>query len=158
MQAAAAHQVQSQNCLEVLNRMLALAMQTAEAASAENNHKLVLQAVREVTRLITLINKIAGTADQKPKAKTAPAAGVTQNAEREPVAPKWEKSGKEEGKIGVLERFFKLTKPDLHNSKKRRAPAGNSANHRPEPKKRPSRPIRWQDEPVILAGTEAEAV
>ncbi len=33
-------------------------MQTADAASAEKNHKLVLQAVREVTRLVTLINKI----------------------------------------------------------------------------------------------------
>jgi hypothetical protein len=108
MQATTTPQVQSQSCLEVLNRMLALAMQTAEAASAEKNHKLVLQAVREVTRLITLINKITGIADQKPKATTTPAAGVIQNAEREPVAPKWEESGKEAGKIGGLERFFKL--------------------------------------------------
>ena len=32
-----------------LNRILELAMQTAEAASAEGNHKVVIQAVREVT-------------------------------------------------------------------------------------------------------------
>ncbi len=48
-----------QDCLAKLNRALDLAMKTAEAASAENNHKVVIQAVREVTRIVTLINKMA---------------------------------------------------------------------------------------------------
>lgn len=50
-----------------LNQILDLAMHTAEAANAEGNHRLVLQAVREVTRIITLMNKIAVTQIQESK-------------------------------------------------------------------------------------------
>jgi hypothetical protein len=53
-----------QDCLSKLQQILDLAMQTAEAASAEGNHKIVLQAVREVTRIITLMTKLAGAPDQ----------------------------------------------------------------------------------------------
>jgi hypothetical protein len=57
------------NYLATLYRMLDLAQQTAEAASADGNHKVVIQAIREVTRIITLITKIAATSDQ---AKSCP--------------------------------------------------------------------------------------
>jgi hypothetical protein len=50
----------NQECLGKLQKILDLAMQTAETASAEGNHKIVLQAVREVTRIITLMTKLAG--------------------------------------------------------------------------------------------------
>jgi hypothetical protein len=45
-------------------------MHTAEAASAEGNHKIVLQAVREVTRIITLMTKITRNPDQEARAAT----------------------------------------------------------------------------------------
>ena len=66
MQPDLTQEFQQFNCLNVLDRMLALAMQTAEAASAEKNHRLVLQAIREVSRMVTLINKITCSPDQKP--------------------------------------------------------------------------------------------
>jgi hypothetical protein len=47
-----------QAVLSKLDRALDLVLKTAEAASAENNHKVVIQAVREVTRIATLITKI----------------------------------------------------------------------------------------------------
>ena len=47
-----------------LNRILELAMQTAEAASAEGNQKVVIQAVREVTRIVALILKMDAPPDQ----------------------------------------------------------------------------------------------
>ena len=47
-----------QDCLTKLNRVLDLALITAESASAEGNHKVVIQAAREVTRIVTLINKM----------------------------------------------------------------------------------------------------
>jgi hypothetical protein len=59
-----------QYCLDKLQKMLDLAMQTAEAASTEGNHKIVLQAVREVTRIVTLITKLGNPSAQK--AVTAP--------------------------------------------------------------------------------------
>jgi hypothetical protein len=61
-----------QHCLGKLNQILDLAMHTAEAASAEGNHRIVLQAVREVTRIITLMNKLAVSQEQEPKTKTPP--------------------------------------------------------------------------------------
>jgi hypothetical protein len=59
----------NQECLGKLQQILDLAMQTAETASAEGNHKIVLQAVREVTRIITLMTKLAGA--QVPEAATS---------------------------------------------------------------------------------------
>jgi hypothetical protein len=56
-----------QGVLDKLNRALDLVLKTAEAASAENNHKVVIQAAREVTRIATLITKMTS-----PKNKTAP--------------------------------------------------------------------------------------
>jgi hypothetical protein len=65
-----------QDCLNKLQKILDLAMQTAEAASTEGNHKIVLQAVREVTRIITLMTKLAGA--PAPEAATSiPAAPIT---------------------------------------------------------------------------------
>jgi hypothetical protein len=54
-----------QYCLDNLQKMLDLAMHTAEAASAAGNHKVVLQAVREVTRMVTLITKLASLTPKK---------------------------------------------------------------------------------------------
>ncbi len=54
-----------QYCLDNLQKMLDLAMHTAEAASADGNHKVVLQAVREVTRIVTLITKIENSSAKK---------------------------------------------------------------------------------------------
>jgi hypothetical protein len=59
-----------QDCLGYLQKILDLAMHTAEAASAEGNHKIVLQAVREVTRIITLITKMTRNPDQEARAAT----------------------------------------------------------------------------------------
>jgi hypothetical protein len=53
-----------QECLNKLQHVLDLAMQTAETASAQGNHKLVLQAAREVTRIITLMTKLAGAPEK----------------------------------------------------------------------------------------------
>jgi hypothetical protein len=55
-----------QDCLDKLGRALDLVLKTAEAASAENNHKIVIQAAREVTRIVTLITKMTN-----PKNKSA---------------------------------------------------------------------------------------
>ncbi len=115
-----AHMEQPPDCIDVLNRMLALAMQTAEAANADKNHKLVLQAVREVTRLVTLINKITGTPEPKSKARAAQA--VVQDAGIEPGEQKWVKSGKTRGKTGVWEKFFKSQKRDNASSRHTGAP------------------------------------
>ena len=46
-----------QGCLFWLSQALEMAMQTAQAAQAEGNGKLVLQALRQGTRLITIILK-----------------------------------------------------------------------------------------------------
>lgn len=59
-----------QDYLGYLQKVLDLAMHTAEAASAEGNHKIVLQSVREVTRIITLMTKITPNPEQKEKAAT----------------------------------------------------------------------------------------
>ena len=70
MQATVSSNPLDQDRLDKLQKMLDLAMQTAEAASAEGNHKIVLQAVREVTRIVTLITKLGNPSAQK--AVTAP--------------------------------------------------------------------------------------
>ncbi|HSO71748.1 MAG TPA: hypothetical protein VLR91_03755 [Thermodesulfobacteriota bacterium] len=53
-----------QDCLDKLGRALDLVLKTAEAASAENNHKIVIQAAREVTRIATLITKMTSPKNQ----------------------------------------------------------------------------------------------
>ena len=70
MEAAVSSNPLEQYCLDKLQKMLDLAMHTAEAASAEGNHKIVLQGVREVTRIVTLITKLANPTANK--AGTAP--------------------------------------------------------------------------------------
>jgi hypothetical protein len=60
-----------QDCLAKLDRALDLVLQSAEAAAAENNHKVVLQAAREVARIVTLINKMTVT-NAKPEAAFMP--------------------------------------------------------------------------------------
>ncbi len=51
--------------LLTLQRFLDLAMHTAETASAEGNHRIVIQAIREGARLITLLFKLTSPQDQK---------------------------------------------------------------------------------------------
>jgi hypothetical protein len=57
------------DCLDKLNRVLDLVLKSAETASAEGNHKIVIQAAREVTRIVTLITKMT---DPKIKTKSTP--------------------------------------------------------------------------------------
>jgi hypothetical protein len=51
-----------QDCLDKLSRVLDLVLKTAEAASAENNHKVVIQSAREVTRIAGLMHKMTSSA------------------------------------------------------------------------------------------------
>jgi hypothetical protein len=156
MQPDITQEFQQYNCLNVLDRMLALAMQTAEAASAEQNHRLVLQAIREVSRLVTLINKIAITSDQKPESKGKPPVGPTPNAELDPQTGKWEKSGKLAGKKGLIERFFKDNLP-VKRCEKNIAAGGltcasvSTSQHHD----RAAGVVHWHDEPVILVAEGA---
>jgi hypothetical protein len=66
----------SQDCLAKLNQALDLVLKTAEAASAENNHKVVVQAAREVTRIVSLINKMINP-KTIPKSALVPCTDVT---------------------------------------------------------------------------------
>jgi hypothetical protein len=50
-----------QDCLDKLSRVLDLVLKTAEAASAENNHKVVIQSAREVTRIAGLMHKMTSS-------------------------------------------------------------------------------------------------
>jgi hypothetical protein len=114
--------------------MLELAMQTAEAASEENNHRLVLQAVREVTRLVTLINKITCSPDQNPESAEKPVADPRPDAELELQSGKVEQSGKRAGKKGLKGRFFKDSKQVKHCEKNitnyaQVAPNGNTTKY-----------------------------
>ena len=61
-----------QECLGKLQQLLDLAMHTAAAASTEGNHKIVLQAVREATRIITFMTKITGA--PSPEKRSGPKA------------------------------------------------------------------------------------
>lgn len=67
MQPSTPHPDLHQECLAKLSRAMDLVLKTAEAASAEKNHKVVIQAAREVTRIATLITKMTD-----PKAKPRP--------------------------------------------------------------------------------------
>jgi hypothetical protein len=142
---------QSRNCLDVLNHMLDLAMRTADAASADQNHRLVLQAVREVTRLVTLINKITTAA-----AKPGPALDATPRTTPATVGNNREKSGKVVGKIGLIEKFFKDNLPVKHQGKNvgvsalsgpKAQPDTAGTGHRPDEVLTPAaglRPLRGQ--------------
>jgi hypothetical protein len=159
MSADNSNQLLPQNCLDVLTHMLDLAMQTADAASADKNHKLVLQAVREVTRLVTLINKITTSSAQKPAPKPGPALGKLPRAEAKFMGDNWEKSGKTARKTGSIELFFEENK--LHNRQGKsfsKAAASNAgANLGIRQAADAACAIHWQDKPVILAAAEAEA-
>ena len=73
-----------QDCLDKLSRALDLVLKTAEAASAENNHKVVIQSAREVTRIAALIYKMTNS-----KTKPAPSlrGGLAGAKTAEPFAP-----------------------------------------------------------------------
>ena len=156
MQPDLTQEFQQFNCLNVLDRMLALAMQTAEAASAEKNHRLVLQAIREVSRMVTLINKLTCSPDQKPAPKGKSPVGPTPKAELEPQNGKWEKSGKSAGKSGSIESFYKdnlIVKRCEKNvaTDGLNGADGNTSQHLDHAKGA----IRWHDQPVILAAEGA---
>ena len=72
-----------QECFDKLSRALDLVLKTAEAASAANDHKLVIQSAREVTRLASLIHKMTGS---KTKAGPSPQAGRANAAAAAPSA------------------------------------------------------------------------
>ena len=97
-----------QDCLDKLSRALDLVLKTAETASAENNHKLVIQAAREVTRIATLITKMT---DPKTKAyQGSPVAKPGRQAASWPP-PTAADNGVEPGASANLARD--LTLPDL---------------------------------------------
>jgi hypothetical protein len=75
---------QHQDCLDKLSRALDLVLKTAEAASAENNHKVVIQSAREVTRIASLIYKMTNS-----NTKPAPSRrdGLAGAKTAEPLAP-----------------------------------------------------------------------
>lgn len=90
-----------QEVLDKLNRALDLVLKTAEAASAENNHKVVIQAAREVTRIATLITKMTNP-------KTRPAS--VERESQEPSAKK-NKADKKPGEGDIKPEDLLL--PDL---------------------------------------------
>jgi hypothetical protein len=69
-----------QEVLDKLSHALDLVLQTAEAASTANNHKMVIQAAREATRIATLITK-------KTTTRTTPAGLATPQQASQPAAP-----------------------------------------------------------------------
>jgi hypothetical protein len=85
MKATNPHNPLHQGCLCHLQHILELAMHTADAASADGNHKVVIQAIREVTRIVTLMIKIDVTS--KPEMGAMPlnsAAGTGLDSLRDP--------------------------------------------------------------------------
>jgi hypothetical protein len=72
-----------QDCLDKLSQVLDLVLKTAEAASAENNHKVVIQAAREATRITALVFKMT---NPKTKTASAPGTGSKAPASKAPVA------------------------------------------------------------------------
>jgi hypothetical protein len=91
-----------QDCLGKLNQLLDLALHSAEAASAEGNHRIVLQAAREAIRIVTLINKLE-TSGQKIAPKQAPSLLPAQTAPVETLPRQKENSGKIPGKTISLQ-------------------------------------------------------
>jgi hypothetical protein len=80
-----------QDCLDKLSHALDLVLKTTEAASAENNHKLVIQSAREVTRIVALMHKMTSNTSKSGRPSRpglsdanigAPCASVTQPASR----------------------------------------------------------------------------
>ena len=90
-----------QEVLDKLNRALDLVLKTAEAASADNNHKVVIQAAREVTRIATLITNMTNP-------KTRP--GSLGRDSQEPSAKK-NKADKQPGEADIKPKDLLL--PDL---------------------------------------------
>lgn len=137
MQAAILENPLLHDCLGKLERILALSMETAEAASAQGNHKVVLQAIREGTRIVTLIFKMTSTPRTKncravpallpdamlaallPEALLPPGKG-SQARERE-------KSGKLPGKTPRPEKSAELHQTDGHG---KNISGGNAASCR----------------------------
>jgi len=146
------------NCLDVLTHMLDLAMQTADAASADKNHKLVLRAVREVTRLVTLITKITTPATQKGAPKPEPAPKIMPKAEPKFMGHNWEKSGKTAAKTGSIELFFEENK--IHNRQGKNFPKAAASKAGADLGIRQAADaagaIRWQDKSAVWAAAEAD--
>jgi hypothetical protein len=94
----------------ILHRLLDLLMQTAETASTEGNHRVVIQAIREGSRLITLILKMTspGTPSNALDKDLMQAFGGLAFPAAANLENKWEKSGK----------LPKKTTPNYENIKK----------------------------------------
>lgn len=97
-------------CLDKLEKILDLAMKTAETASAEGNHKIVLQAAREVTRIITLMTKLEANANRAKADKTQAALVPAKSS-----APAAQNVDLEAMTDSVLKEMFKLF-PALDNN------------------------------------------
>ena len=125
----------SPDYLDTLNQFLNLAMHTAQTASAEADHRLVLQAIREGTRIIALINKMTSESTSKSMAepKSAPPpnrACHSGNPNSATQAGKREKSGKTAGKIPLLSNVFTLFQDDSQSKKT----AGKNSQSGPQTK------------------------
>jgi hypothetical protein len=129
----------SPDYLDTLQQFLHLAMQTAQTASAEGDHRLVLQAVREGTRIIALITKMTSSQTSGPPLETrsalmparAPHAG---NSKRAVPAGKWEKSGKNAAKIPFMSNIFSLFQGDGKPKKSSRKKAQSGSKNVNPPK------------------------
>ena len=73
-----------QDCLDKLSHALDLVLKTTEAASAENNHKLVIQSAREVTRIVALMHKMTSNTS---KSGRSPRPGLSDANLGAPGAP-----------------------------------------------------------------------
>jgi hypothetical protein len=114
--------------LDTLQQFLHLAMQTAQTASAEGNHRLVLQAIREGTRIIALITKMtscltSGKALETRSALIPTRAHHSGNSKGAAPTGKWEKSGKNAAKIPLLGNILALFQ---HDSKSKKSSGKNS--------------------------------
>lgn len=82
---------QNQDPLSTLYHVLEMAMHTAEAASADANHRIVLQAIREAVKIITLIYKMACPSGPKPETRdkkaSLPAKTPSPGTQPPPIGP-----------------------------------------------------------------------
>jgi hypothetical protein len=131
----------SPDYLATLNQFINLAMHTAQTASVEADHRLVLQAIREGTRIIALINKMTSESTSKSMAKPKSAPPSTRachsgNPNGAAQTGKREKSGKTAGKIPLLSNIFTLFQDDNQSKKN----AGKNSQFDPQTKAGPSGP------------------
>jgi hypothetical protein len=143
-----------QDCLGHLQKVLDMTLHTAEAASVEGNHKIVLQAVREVTRIITLMNKMTCRTDREVKPASPKDSRPTKTLPSQILNQQLDPSPDPESDLlqGILQDMFRPqgTRPTTAS----REPVS------PEAKKKPSlsRPRAWLKNLCASQGPSLNAV